>query len=158
MRLVLLAAFLATGAAAQAPVLCTDDASCAKLGAGYQCMTQKTACAVHPESSTCAVRACWRKPGGAIKDEDRACKKDSDCETVLLEFRCMYCARPGDFESGLVGAANKKHVFEYVVKPHKEQLRHCAMAGPCAQTGTVRPRCRKSLCAAEYVPREEAPH
>lgn len=148
-----LALLLASAAAAQAPVLCSADADCAKLGAGYQCLTQKVPCATHPESSTCAERRCRRKPGGAIPDADRACRKDSDCETVLLEFSCMYCARPGDFESGLVAAANKKRAFAYAVKPTAEQLKRCAMAGPCAQSGEMRPRCLDKLCAAEYRPR-----
>jgi len=150
----LLAIFLPIAAAAQAPVHCGGDAECAKLGAGFQCVAQKTACAVHPESSTCVERICRRPVGWPVKEEDRACRKDADCAVVLTSFQCMYCAREGDFANGVVAAANRKRAKAYEVKPTPAQLRSCAMAGACAQSGTARPRCRARRCVVEYEARQ----
>lgn len=93
-----------------------------------------------------------RKPGGAVKDADRACKRDSDCAIVVPRFQCMYCARAGDWMNGVVAAASKKRAKAYEAKPTAEQLRRCATAGPCAQTGKAVARCRQSLCVADYEP------
>jgi hypothetical protein len=152
----LLAAGAWSGAAAQPRTSCRADADCGKLGAGYRCVFQKTACAVHPESSTCVERFCARTPGAAVKDEDRACKRDSDCAVVVPEFQCMYCARPGDWMNGVVAAANKKRAKAYEPKPTAAQLRRCATAGPCAQTGTAVAVCLNGLCAVRYEAREPA--
>jgi hypothetical protein len=108
---------------------------------------------VHPESSTCVERVCVRRPGGAIKDADRACRKDSDCAVVVFDFQCMYCARPGDYGNGIAAAANKKRAKSYEAKATAEQIKQCAMAGPCAQTGEMKPRCRRRLCVLDYEPR-----
>lgn len=149
----LLALFTCAGASA-AELHCTADADCAKLGPRFQCLAQKTACAVHPESSTCVERLCRRKPGGPVKDEDRACKKDGDCAIVQLECQCMYCARPDDFQAGLVAAVNKKRVKAYE-SLSKCSTARCAAAGACAMTGTMEPRCRANTCFPEYQPRIE---
>lgn len=150
MRAVALAALLAGTAAAQAPKRCETDADCSPV---ERCVTQKIACEVHHESSTCAARLCRRPVGGTIPDEDRACGKDSDCAVVVLEFRCMYCAREGDLNEGVVGAANKKRAKKYEVRATAEQTRSCATAEPCAVTGEMKARCEKKRCVAVYSPR-----
>lgn len=152
----LLAALAWTGASA-ADVHCAADAECAKLGSGYQCVAQKTACAVHPESSTCVERVCRKKPGGPVKDEDRACKADGDCAVVLLGCQCMYCARPDDVQAGLVAAVSRKRLkaYEALGKCSRAQQSQCATAGACAMTGTSEARCRAGSCFVEYAPRTE---
>ncbi len=147
MKELLLTLLLATTAAAQAAPRCSTDADCQ---AGETCVTQKVACAVHPESSTCATRLCRRKP---VEEADRACKKDSDCAIAVREFRCMYCAQPADAVVGVVGAVNKKRAKKYEAAATPDQQRRCAMAGPCAQTGEMKARCREKLCVADYAPR-----
>lgn len=153
----LLLAAIAWTTTSAADVHCAADAECAKLGAGYQCVAQKTACAVHPESSTCVERVCRKKPGGPVKDEDRACKVDGDCAIVVLECQCMYCARPEDFQAGLVTAVSKKRLkaYEPLGRCSKAQQRQCATAGACAMTGSSEARCRAGVCFVEYVPRPE---
>lgn len=145
MRILLLSALLASGAAA-APN-CAGDADCGK---GFSCVAQKTACAVHPESSTCVERVCRRTPA---KDEDRACRKDADCAVAVRECVCMYCARPEDLQLGVVAAVNRRKAKAYEAKCTREQTAACATAGACAMSGTMEPRCREKLCVAEFRPR-----
>lgn len=154
MRLLPLALLLWTGASA-GETHCGADADCAKLGPGYECVAQKIACDTHPESSTCVTRLCRRKPGWPVKDEDRACKDDGDCAVVLLECRCMYCARTEDWMTGVVAAANKSRLkaYEKLGKCSRAQQSACATAGACAMTGTSEARCRASRCVVEYAPR-----
>ncbi len=148
---------LACTSASAAELHCTADTDCASLGSGYQCTAQKTACAAHPESSTCVERFCRRKPGGPVTDADLACKNDADCAIVQLECQCMYCAREGDFQAGHVAAVNKKRLkaYEALGTCSKVRQRGCATAGPCAMTGTSEARCRAHRCSVEYVPRSE---
>lgn len=96
-----------------------------------------------------------RKPGRRIEDADRACKADADCAVVQLECRCMYCAREGDFQAGVVAAANKGRLEKYAKlgRCSRAQQRACATAGACAMTGTSEARCRANLCVVEYAPR-----
>lgn len=37
---------------------CRQDNDCSQFGTAYTCVTQRIACAEHPESSTCAQRTC----------------------------------------------------------------------------------------------------
>lgn len=155
MRLLPLLAVFAWTSASAAELHCAADADCAGLGAAYQCVAQKTACAEHPESSTCVERLCRKKPGGPVKDADRACRKDSDCGIVLLRCQCLYCARPDDFLAGLVAAVNKKRAKAYASLGmcSEAQQRQCAMAGACAMTGTSEAKCLARSCVVEYVSR-----
>lgn len=155
MKRLLRAAALALLAAAPAAGggRCVKDADCAAAGAGFQCVSREIACAEDPAESTCVERVCQRPVGGGLPLADRACEEDSDCEVVALDFQCMYCARPGDWADGLVAAANKKSAAKYRPKPTKKQLAQCAMAGPCATTGTEVAKCMGRLCVARYAPR-----
>jgi hypothetical protein len=157
MRLLSILAVLAWTSASAGESPCAADTDCATLGIGYQCIAQKTACAVHPESSTCVERICRKKPGGPVRDEDRVCRKDADCAIVLLECRCMYCARAEDFQAGIVAAVSKGRLkaYEALGKCSQTQQHQCAMAGACAMTGASEARCRANHCFVEYVPRIE---
>ena len=148
MKLVFLLASLCVATASAAEVHCAVDADCAGLGAGYQCAAQKTACAEHPESSTCVERVCRKKPAGPVKEADRACKKDSDCAVVLLRCECMYCAREADAEAGIVAAVSKRRAkaYESLARCSPAQQAQCAMAGACAITGDSAARCREKAC------------
>jgi hypothetical protein len=145
---------LASTNALAGQIHCKADPDCSKLGAAYRCVAQKTACAEHPESSTCVERVCRKKPGWPLTDADRVCKKDGDCAIVLLSCQCMYCARPTDFLEGLVAAVNRKRAKAYASlgKCSEAQRRSCATAGACAMTGASEARCRARSCVVEYVP------
>lgn len=157
MRILFIVAMLAWTAASAADTHCRADADCGGLGDGYQCVTEHIACAVHPESSTCAQLVCRKKPGWPVTDEDRACKTDEDCAIVQLTCQCMYCARPTDFLEGIVAVSNKKRTkkYESLGKCSKEQMHSCSTAGACAMSGTSEARCRANLCVVQFVPRSE---
>ena len=65
----------------------------------------------------------------------------------------MYCARSGDVANGVAAAVNAKFAKRYEAKCTDAEMRVCATAGACADTGSALARCRNQKCVFEYEPR-----